>query len=142
MVLCRRSYEKEKDLPQKKIFFCKKLYNDYLNKFPNIKSSLPSSVKLGKLGKKIISYYIKDNEEKEKIMNQKDDYIYKYFHSKPYIEYNKWKFSNHIINEFSRSPSDKIHSFSSEIKEKPKYLAKPFRRPKIYGDYLDKNIFK
>ena len=75
-------------------------------------------------------------------MKEKEDFIYKYYHSKPYFEYNPWKFNNNYIKEFSRPSSDKIHIFSSEIKEKPKYMTKPFRRPKIYSDYFDKNIFK
>ena len=88
MMLCKRSYEKEKELPQKKNFVCRKLYGDYIGEYPNIKLSFsPSSVKLGKSGKKIISYYIKDNNEKEKIMKEKDDYIYKYlFNSKMFIK--------------------------------------------------------
>ena len=141
--MCKRSYEKEKDLPQKKNFVCRKLYGDCLDEFPNIKSPFsPSSVKLGKLGKKIISYYIKDNDEKEKIMKEKDEYIYKYYHSKPVFEKNPWKYNDYSIKEFSRPPIDKIHIFSLEIKEKPKYIVKPFRRPKIYSDYFDKNLFK
>ena len=76
------------------------------------------------------------------MMKEKDDYIYKYYHSKPYYEINHWKFSTHIIKEFSRPSADKIHAFSAEIKVKPKYMAKPFRRPKIYSDYFDKNLFK
>ena len=65
-----------------------------------------------------------------------------YYHSKPHYEFNPWKFSNHIIKEFNRPPADKIHIFCSDIKDKPKYITKPFRRPKIYGDYFEKNIFK
>jgi hypothetical protein len=114
-----------------------------LGEFPNGELPFPSlSVKLGKLGKKIISYYIKDNKENEKIMNEKEEYIYKYYHSKPYFEKNHWKFSNHIIKEFSIPPLDKIHINKPEIKKNPEYKTKPFRPPKIYGDYFDKNIYK
>ena len=88
-MLCKKSYEKEKDLPQKKDFVCRKLCGDYINKYPNIRTSLtPTNVKLGNLGKKIISYYIKDNDKKEKIMREKDEYLYKYYHSKPFYEKN------------------------------------------------------
>ena len=45
-----------------------------------------------------------------------------------------------IIKEFSRPPSDKIHSFANIIKTKPQYMTKPFRRPKENGDYFDKNL--
>ena len=141
-MLCKKSYEKEKDLPQKKDFVCRKLCGDYINKYPNIRTSLtPTNVKLGNLGKKIISYYIKDNDKKEKIMREKDEYLYKHYHSKPFYEKNLWKFSNNIIKEFSKSPIDKINSYSLDIKVKPKYIIKPFRRPKIYSDYFDKNVY-
>jgi hypothetical protein len=141
-MLCKKSYEKEKELPQKKDFVCRKLSGDYINKYPNIRSSLtPPNVKLGKIGKRIISYYIKNNNKNEKIMNEKDEYLYKYYHSKPYFESNPWKFSNHIIKEFNKVIIDKINSYSLEIQEKPKYMVKPFRRPKIYGDYFDKNVY-
>ena len=141
-MLCRKSYEKENELPQKKDFVCRNLSGDYINKYPNIRSSLtPPNVKLGKIGKRIISYYIKNNNKNEKIMNEKDEYLYKYYHSKPYFESNPWKFSNHIIKEFNKVIIDKINSYSLEIQEKPKYMVKPFRRPKIYGDYFDKNVY-
>lgn len=83
---------------------------------------------------------MKDNDKKEKILKEKDDFIFKYFHSKPTLECNSWKFSNHIIKEFSRPPVDKVYSFAIDIKPKPKYMTKPFRRPKENGDYFDKNI--
>lgn len=141
MLLCKRSYEKTVDLPQNKIFVCRRLYGHNINKYPNIKTSIDAStINLGKNGKRIISKFMNDNEDKEKIIKEKEDFIYKYIHSKPPLEYNTWKFSNHIIKEFSRCPADKVHSFAAEIKPKPSYLAKPFRRPKEYGDYFDKNI--
>lgn len=142
-MLSRRSYEKEIELPQKKDFVCRKLHNDYFNEYPNAKFPFPPLfTNLGKLGKKIISFYIKDNQENEKIMKQKEEYIYKYYHSKPHFEREQWKYSNHIIKEFSTPPLDKIHMNKPEIKKIPKYKTKPFRRPKIYGDYFDKNIYK
>ena len=141
-MLCRKSYEKENELPQKKDFVCRNLSGDYINKYPNIRSSTtPPNVKLGKIGKRIIAYYIKNNNKNEKIMNEKDDYLYKYYHSKPYFESNPWKFSNHIIKEFNKVIIDKINSYSLDVQEKPKYMVKPFRRPKIYGDYFDKNVY-
>ena len=77
-MLCKKSYEKEKELPQKKNFVCRKLSGDYINKYPNIRSSLtPPNVKLGKIGKRIISYYNKNNNKNEKIMREKDDFLYK-----------------------------------------------------------------
>ena len=139
--LCKRSYEKEINLPQKKNFVCRKLFGHYINKYPNIKQSFDSSIlNLDKDGKKIISNNIKDNEEKEKKLKEKDNFIFKYLHSKPPVEYNPWKFSNHIIKHFSIAPVDNVYSFSNEFKPKPKNMLKPFRRPKDYGDYFDTNI--
>ena len=74
-------------------------------------------------------------------MKEKDDYLYKYYHSKPIFEINQWKSSAHSIKEFSRPDIDKIHSYSIDVKPKPKYMTKPLRRPKIYSDYFDKKIF-
>ena len=140
-MLCKRSYQKEKELPQKKNFVCRKLYGYNINKYPNIKTSIyASTLNLGKTGKKLISKYMEDNEKNEKIFKEKEDFINKYYLSKPSLEYNTWKFSNHIIKEFSRPSIDKIHSFAKEIKPNPKYMAKPFRRPKDNGDYFDKNL--
>ena len=141
-MLCKRSYEKEKDLPLKTNFVCRKLCGDNLNKYPNIKKSVyASTLDLGKNGKRIITKYMKDNEKKEKIFKEKEAFLYKFYHSKPPLQCNSWKFSNHIIKEFSIPPGDKIYSFAKENKPKPKYMAKPFRRPKDCGDYFDKNIF-
>ena len=55
-MLCKRSYEKERDLPQKKNFVCRKLYGYNFNRYPNIKTSIDATIlDLGKNGKKIIS---------------------------------------------------------------------------------------
>ena len=136
--LCKRSYEKEIDLPQKSNFVCRRLIGHNINKYPNIKKDIYTSILgLGKDGKKIISKYIKDNDEKEKKIKEKEDYIYKYFHSKPPVEYNSWKFSNHIIKEFCKTPVDNVHSFAHPMEPKPKYMVKPFRRPKENGDYFE-----
>ena len=54
-------------------------------------------------------------------MKEKDDYLYKYYHSKPIFEINQWKSSAHSIKEFSRPDIDKIHSYSIDVKPKPKY---------------------
>ena len=141
-MLCKKSYEKEKDLPLKKNFICRKLHGYNFNKYPNIKKSMyESTLNLGKNGKRIILKYLKDNEKREKICKEKEEFIRNYCHSKPPIECNTWKYSNHIIKEFSRPPVDKVHSFAIRNTAKPKYMTKPFRRPKDNGDYFDKNIY-
>jgi hypothetical protein len=82
---------------------------------------------------------MKDNEDKIKISKEKEEEIYKYKHSKPPVELNPWKFTNHPLKEFSTIPADKVHSFKNN--PKPKFLIEePFRRPSNYGDYFEKEM--
>ena len=80
------------------------------------------------------------NKQLENTLRNNDKNFFIYLHSKPPLELNKWKFSNHIIKQFSVPELDKIYSFKADKPPKPKYMTKPFRRPKIYGDYFDKHI--
>ena len=139
--LCERSYQKEKLLPLKKDFTCKKLRNYELNKFPNSKDNLTEAIqKLSPSGKKLIKIFINENDKIEKKKRDDEEKLYIYKHSKPPIQYNSWKFSNHIIEEFSRPKADEIYGFRKKIKTKYQYNAEPFRRRKEKGDYFDKNI--
>ena len=139
--LCERSYQKEKLLPLKKDFTCKKLRNYELNKFPNSKDNLTEAIqKLSPSGKKLIKIFINENDKIKKKKRDDEEKLYIYKHSKPPIQYNSWKFSNHIIEEFSRPKADEIYGFREKIKTKYQYNAEPFRRPKEKGDYFDKNI--
>ena len=78
---------------------------------------------------------IKENKKKEM---KKKSYINK--HSKPPLQLNSWKFSNHIIEEFSKPKADEIYGYREKIKTKYKYTVAPFRRPKEKGDLFDKHI--
>jgi hypothetical protein len=94
---------------------------------------------LSKLGKKIISSFVKDNEFREKLIKEKEEEMYKYKHSKPPVQLNSWKCSSHIIEEFSRPPGDKIHSFKKE--KKKKFLNNnAFKVPKKEGEYFEKEV--
>ena len=120
---------------------CRDLIGREFNKYPNREKNIDKSVKgLTLAGKTMMTKFIETNKKIENALrtNEKNFFIYK--HSKPPLELNKWKFSNHIINEFSTPKLDKIYSFRVDKKLAPKYMTKPFRRPKIYGDYFDKNI--
>ena len=120
---------------------CRDLIGREFNKYPNREKNIDESVKgLTLAGKTMMTKFIETNKKIENALrtNEKNFFIYK--HSKPPLELNKWKFSNHIINEFSTPKLDKIYSFRVDKKLAPKYMTKPFRRPKIYGDYFDKNI--
>ena len=142
MTLSKRSYEKEIELPKKPNFVCRRLYGENICKYPNTKQSInESTLNLGRNGKRVILKFLKDNEKREKIIKEKEDFIYKYYYSRPPVDINPWRFSNHIIKEFSKSPVDKVHFFSHPLEPIPKYLNKPFRRPKENGDYFDRNIY-
>ena len=95
---------------------------------------------LTNVGKKMISQFIQENKKIEKALIENENNFFEYLHSKPPLELNKWKFSNHIIKQFSVPELDKIYSFKADKQPKPKYITKPFRRPRIYGDYFDKKI--
>lgn len=88
----------------------------------------------------MMSKFIETNKQMENNLRTNEDNFFKYMHSKPPLELNKWKFSNHIINEFSIPRLDKVYSFRVDKSPPPKYMTKPFRRPKIDGDYFDKHI--
>ena len=88
----------------------------------------------------MITTSIKENKKVEKALIENENNFFEYLHSKPPLDLNKWKFSNHIIKQFSVPELDKIYSFRTDAPPKPKYMTKPFRRPKIYGDYFYKRI--
>ena len=91
-------------------------------------------------GKKLIKVFMNEYEKKEKKLKDDEEKLYIYKHSKPPIQFNSWKFSNHVIEEFSRPKVDEIHGFREKIKTKNKFTVDPFRRPKEKGDYFDKHI--
>lgn len=82
---------------------------------------------------------MKENKQKETLLKEKEEEVYKYKHSRPPLNLNTWKFSNHVIEEFSAPPGDKTHLFRKE--KKPTYLInEPFRRPKRDGDHFQKGV--
>lgn len=112
-----------------------------MNKYPNVEKNLNDSIKgLTVGGKKLITKFVEANKQMENIMKTNEKNFFIYTHSKPPLDLNKWKFSNHIIEHFSIPKLDKVYSFRVEKKPKPSYMTKPFRRPKIDGDYFDKHI--
>ena len=120
---------------------CRDLIGREFNKYPNREKNIDELVKgLTLAGKTMMTKFIETNKKIENALRTNEKNFFIYMHSKPPLELNKWKFSNHIINEFSTPKLDKIYSFRVDKKLAPKYMTKPFRRPKIYGDYFDKNI--
>ena len=139
--LCQRSYQKEKLLPLKKDFICKKLWNYELNQFPNNQFTIDDAIKnLAPKGKKLIKLFINDNDKKEQKQKMEEEELYVFKHSKPPLNLNPWKFSNHVIEEFSRPKADEIYGYREKKKTKYAYTVDPFRRPKDQGDLFDKHI--
>lgn len=99
----------------------------------------PNATALSNLGMTIIDKFIDDNEKKERILRSKEQQLWEYRHSKPKVEYNPWKFSNHIKGEFSKRPVDIAYSFRVE-KKKKYFLEEPFRIPKKEGDYFNPKV--
>jgi hypothetical protein len=95
---------------------------------------------LAPFGKKLIKIFINENDKREQKIKNDEEQLYIYKHSKPPLNLNSWRFSNHIIEEFSRPKADDIHGFREKIKTKYQYTVEPFKRPKEKGDYFDKNI--
>ena len=139
--LCPRSYQKEKLLPLKKDFICKKLYNYEINKFPNNKFTIDESVNnLAPYGKNLIRIFMNENDKREQKQRADEEKLYIFKHSKPPLNLNPWKFSNHVIGEFSRFKADEIYGYREKKKVKYAYTVDPFRRPKEQGDLFDKHI--
>ena len=139
--LCPRSYQKEKLLPLKKDFICKKLYNYEINKFPNNKFTIDESVNnLAPYGKNLIRIFMNENDKREQKQRDDEEKLYIFKHSKPPLNLNPWKFSNHVIGEFSRPKADEIYGYREKKKVKYAYTVDPFRRPKEQGDLFDKHI--
>ena len=93
--------------------------------------------KLSQLGQNIITKFINDNKEKEKLLLEKEEDIYNFKRSKHDLDLNKWKYNNHYGKDFEKMKIDKVHYFKKDTK--PNYLLKdPFRIPKRDGDYFEK----
>lgn len=135
--MCDRSFEKEKNLPKKKDFYCYKLYSDYIDKYPNNKIKLSESTKgLAPNGKRIMTKFIKKFQKKEEQYHLKDKMLFELCHSKLPVELNSWKVGRLIPRELNNVPLDLVYSFNKIIPPKPSYMANPFRRPKDKGNYF------
>ena len=139
--LSPRSYQKEKLLPLKKNFICKKLYNYELNKYPNNQFTIDEAVKnLAPYGKNLIRTFINENDKREQKQKIFEEKLYEFKHSKPPVYLNPWKFSNHVMGEFSKFKADEIYGYREKPKTRYVYTVEPFRRPKEHGDLFDKHI--
>ena len=120
---------------------CQKLWNREINKFTEENINLTEAAKdLTNHGKKMIRTFIGQYVKTEQKIRDDEEKLFKYKHSKPPLKLNQWKYSNHIIKEFSRPKIDEIYTPRDEIKPKYQYTVEPFRRPGDNGDYFDKHI--
>jgi hypothetical protein len=127
-----RSYQKEKDLPTHKNFLYAKSNGGQFGDQKDLS-------KLSELGRNIVSKFMKENQEKESQLKKKEEEIVTHKYSKPDPKFNPWKFSNHIIAEFSKPTVDKIHSFKTEPKKK-KLIQEPFKIPKRTGNFFETSV--
>ena len=95
---------------------------------------------LTNIGKKMMKTFINQHDAKEKKDKDEEEKLYIYKHSRPPLKLNTWKFSNHVIEEFSRPKIDDVYTPKEIIKPKYQYTVDPFRRPGDHGDYFDKHI--
>ena len=136
--MTKRSFTKEKDLPTKKNFAYTCNYGKEFSE-SNKSGKNEDFSNLSEIGRSIITRFVKENEIRENKLKEKEEEYFEYKHSKAQVNYNPWKCSNHIIEEFSRPPGDKVVSYKKEPKKKF-LIDKPFLRPKRDGDYFEKGV--
>ena len=69
-MLCKRSYQKEKELPQRKNFVCRKLYGYNLNKYPFQRQYLENEFALKCAGYEQVGSYIYPYKLESTILTQ------------------------------------------------------------------------
>jgi len=100
-----------------------------------MKTNYKNVNKFGKFGTKLMETFINQFKKTEEKLKQKDEMIFKYKRSKPPLQLNPWKPSNHVREEFTKFKADDVYTFRTEPKKK--YLVtEPFRIPKKDGDYF------
>ena len=130
--MVKRSFEKEKELPQHKNFaYAKSRGSDF--------GESKDLSKLSELGQSIISKFMKENEIKETTLKKKEEEIEKYKHRKHQVVVNPWMSANHIITEFSKPVGDKVVFYKKEPKRKF-LIQEPFRRPKRDGEFFESGV--
>lgn len=134
--MVKRSYGKPAEF-----LYNRDIYPTYTTgrEFSQHEKTNPELMTLGALGQSIMTKFVKQNSDLERRMKETEKNIWDYNHSKPPLDLNKWKSSNHIITEFSVPPGDKVHSFRVE-KKKQFLIQEPYRIPKKDGDYFEPRI--
>jgi len=146
MPLLKRSYEKQENMLGGKNFVCRNLYGEYLEKNPYGQGyDMEKAMRgLSPDGKRMITSFIEQNKEREKVYSKKEQLLYEEAHNtkkskkdiKPF-----WKNGLHVIKYFGPPLIDKCYKFKAPPIPKYEINQPPFRRPKAEGDYIDKNIY-
>lgn len=141
MPLLQRSYEKEENMLNGKNFICKDLYNSEFDKNPYQKTNISDIMKspLSSLGKKIITTFIKDNEKREENKLKQQKLLEQLEHSKRQDNKFIWKPANHVNDQFSRYPIDKVLSYRPD-KTEVKLISHPWKYNRMDGTFFDKDI--
>ena len=144
MPLVKRSYEKQSEMLDGKNFVCRDLFGEYIDKNPFGQGYDKEKATKGLScdGKRIIKSFINQNIEKEKILMKREQKLYDEVHDYKTPKSKKpfWKSGLHIMEHFGPPLIDKVHKYKAPPIIKYDLVQPPFRRPRIEGDYFDKDI--
>lgn len=146
MPLIKRSYEKQSNMLEGKNFVCRNLYGEYIDKNPygHGYDLEKASKGLSADGKRMITNFINQNIRRENILRKKEKLLYEEIidHKTPKNDRSFWKSGLHVMEHFGPPLIDKCYKFKAPPILKYDLNQPPFRRPKIDGDYFDKDIHR
>jgi len=144
MPLVKRSYERQCNMLDGKNFVCRNLFGEYIDKNPyghgyDTEKALKG---LSVDGKRMIKKFINQNIKRENLLKKKQLLLYEEVidHKTPKNEKPFWKSGLHVMKHFGPPLIDKCYKFKMAPIPKYDLNQPPFRRPKIDGDYFDKDI--
>ena len=144
MPLVKRSYERQCNMLNGKNFICRNLFGEYIDKNPYRQGYdiERASRGLSVDGKRMIKKFIDQNIKRENILKKKQQLLYEEVidHKTPKNRNHFWKSGLHVMEHFGPPLIDKCHKYKAEPIPKYDLNQPPFRRPKIEGDYFDKDI--
>ena len=90
----------------------------------------------------MIKNFISQNVKRENILKKREQLLYEEIidHKTPRNEKPFWRSGLHVMKYFGPPLIDKCYKFKGPRILKYDLNQPPFRRPKIEGDYLDKDI--
>ena len=142
MPLLRRSYEKPENMLYGN-FICRKNHPGYIdsNPFGSGYDVEKSCRGISKRYKSVLAKSINENKKLEELRLKAYDEMLRKHREKirQKIDLNQWK----IVKskpEFDVRPIEKVVLYKKLRIDKPKFMQKPFRRPKEINDYFDKKL--